>query len=177
MTGLATLDTTLLIIGIQQNDERMVNELYQRYSAMLFGIISRVVKESEEAENLLQDTFLKIWKNIHQYDATKGNFSTWVINVARNTAIDYVRSKYYLQKKQTQPLHIAHDFRNISLPIETLGLRSLLHKLQPKYKQIIDWIYFEGLTQQEISDQFGIPLGTVKTRTRAAMMELKNYFN
>ena len=89
---------------LRQGDNGGFEILYDRYSAMLFGIILRVVNDNEDAENLLQDCFVKIWKNIASYDATKGRLATWMINVARNTAIDFYSLKGLFPTK-TQPKH------------------------------------------------------------------------
>ena len=89
---------------LRQGDNGGFEILYDRYSAMLFGIILRVVNDNEDAENLLQDCFVKIWKNIASYDATKGRLATWMINVARNTAIDFTRSKVFSQRKRNQSI-------------------------------------------------------------------------
>jgi RNA polymerase sigma-70 factor (ECF subfamily) len=164
---------------IQEAEPNAFAELYDNYSAMLFGIITRIVENQEDAENLLQDCFIKIWRSIDSFDAEKGKFATWLINIARNTSIDFVRSKYYIQKKKTKTIGniTSNTPQHISLTkTDSMGLKELTAQLNPKYKQIIDWLYFDGLTQQEIADQFDIPLGTVKTRARAALIELRNYF-
>ena len=170
-----------LVSMLQSGDETAFALLYDRYSALLFGIIVRVVAERREAENLLQDCFVKIWQNIGRYDPSKGRLATWLINIARNTAIDFTRSKYFSQKKKNQSLEIlvgAETGRSVSQPtMETLGLRQLVGKLTPACREVIEWMYFDGYTQQEIANNFGIPLGTVKSRTRLAIKELRNYFD
>ncbi len=165
---------------LRQGDNGGFEILYDRYSAMLFGIILRVVNDNEDAENLLQDCFVKIWKNIASYDATKGRLATWMINVARNTAIDFTRSKVFSQRKRNQSIEngitstpaISHS----PIPTDTIGLRQIVNKLPSQHREIIEWMYFEGFTQQEISDNFEIPLGTVKTRARNALIELRRVF-
>jgi RNA polymerase sigma-70 factor, ECF subfamily len=155
--------------------------LFDRYGGMLFGVISRIVKNEADAENLLQDCFVKIWRNVETFDDAKGRFTTWIINIARNTAIDFTRSKYYAQRRENQNIDnfvsSESDISHASLSTDTLDLKNIVNKLTPQYRQIIEWMYFEGYTQQEISDEFNIPLGTVKTRARLAMNELRLHFD
>ena len=171
---------TSLVAHLQTGDETAFAELYDRYSALLFGVITRIVSDREDAANLLQDCFVKIWRNIETYDPTKSRLATWLINVARNTAIDFTRSKYFSQKRKNQNLDYfvdAETARSATQPlVETLGLRQLVNKLTPVCREVIEWMYFDGYTQQEIANNFGIPLGTVKSRTRLALKELRTYF-
>lgn len=169
-----------LVSQLQMGDENAFAALYDGYSAMLYGVITRIVNDQEDAANLLQDCFIKIWRSVGSYDPSKGRFATWLINVARNTAIDFTRSKYFSQKRKNQNLdylvgseatHSATQFA-----VETLGLRQLVGKLTPVCREVIEWMYFDGYTQQEIAENFGIPLGTVKSRTRLALKELRSYF-
>jgi RNA polymerase sigma-70 factor (ECF subfamily) len=167
----------MLIAG----EEEAFALLYDSYSAMLFGVITRIVDDRQDAQNLLQDCFVKIWKNIASFDADKGRLATWMISIARNTALDFTRSKYFSQKRKNQ------NVDDLVLPFEerisvrqaedTVGLRQLVDKLPTSCKEVIEWMYFEGYTQQEISENFNIPLGTVKTRTRIALRELRNAFS
>jgi RNA polymerase sigma-70 factor, ECF subfamily len=170
-----------LILALQSGDENSFQILYDSYSAVLFGIIYRIVADQVDAENLLQDCFVKVWQNIARYDPEKGKLATWLFNIARNTAIDFKRSKYFNQKQKNQNIenlvgeHMDHA---VTLPlIDTLGLRQLVEKLTPVCREVIEWMYFEGYTQQEIADHKGIPLGTVKSRTRLALKELRAYYN
>lgn len=152
------------------------SRLYDAYGSILFGVIFRIVNDRQDAENLLQDCFIKIWQNANRYDANKGRLATWLINIARNTAIDFTRSKFFSQKRRNQSLDnlVSREMHFASYArIEDYGLKQILNRLSPVCREIIVWMYYEGYTQQEISDQFSIPLGTVKSRTRKAMKELR----
>jgi len=170
-----------LILNLQSGDEDAFSTLYDSYSAVLFGIINRIIDDQKDAENLLQDCFVKIWQNIARYDPEKGKLATWLFNIARNTAIDFKRSKYFNQKQKNQNVEnlVGQDRdQAITIPVtDTLGLRQLVEKLTPVCREVIEWMYFEGYTQQEIAEQKGIPLGTVKSRTRLALKELRAFYN
>lgn len=176
----ATDFTLELVQRIKNADPNAVAELYDNYSSMLYGILLRIVADEEEAQNLLQDCFVKIWGNIESYDEEKGRFATWLINIARNIAIDFIRSKYVSHKQKTQSIrHDPHHTQSKStghIDVDTIGLKKILEHLNPTHRQVIDWMYFEGYTQEEISDKFNLPPGTVKSRARAAIHELRNYF-
>lgn len=173
--------TELDLINQLRNGNREAYEhLYHNYGAMLYGIILRIVEEEEEAQNLLQDSFVKVWKNIMTYDDTKGRLATWLINIARNTAIDFTRSAYFIKKKQNQSIEnyvipVKHNFH--ATKEDTIGVKKMVQELPIEHRQIIEHMYFDGYTQQEIADEYNIPLGTVKTRTRAAMQALRKIFN
>jgi RNA polymerase sigma-70 factor, ECF subfamily len=165
---------------LQSGKEEAFSMLYDNYSALIFGTIVRIVGDKIEAENLLQDCFVKVWQNFSRFDESKGKLATWLINIARNTAIDFTRSKYFSQKRKNQNLEnlVSVDATHSVAPpmVETLGIRQLVEKLTPGCRQVIEWMYFEGYTQQEIAENFGIPLGTVKSRTRLAIKELRASF-
>ena len=177
--GKTDIDLELIPL-LKAGDDESFAKLYDRYAALLFGVIVRITGDRKEAENLLQDCFVKIWQHLESYDPDKGRFATWIINIARNTAIDFTRSKYFSQARKNQnlenlvlsePGRFTHD-----ISVETLGLRQMVAKLTPVCREIIEWMYFEGYTQQEIAENFGIPLGTVKSRARIALRELRNSF-
>ncbi len=179
MTGISDPHVEL-IESLQAGDETGFASLYDAYSALLYGIILRIVDDQKEAENLLQDCFVKIWQNVNRYNPEKGRVATWLINIARNTAIDFKRSRYFNQKvKNQEVVNLVSPEKQliVSQPsIETLGVKQLVGKLTPGCRDVIEWMYFDGYTQREIADNFGIPLGTVKSRTRLALKELRTYF-
>jgi RNA polymerase sigma factor (sigma-70 family) len=166
-----------LIALLKSGDASAFNYLYDHYSGALYGIIFRIINNNELAEDVLQEAFVKIWNSFQSYDATKGRLFTWMLNIARNLSIDTIRGKSY--KKQTKIQNTenavinASDNNNESDRFDALGIRKQVTLLKEDQKQIIDLAYFEGFTQNEISQKLGIPLGTVKTRMRAAIFELK----
>ncbi len=130
---------------------------------------------------MLQDVFLKIWDRMKSYDSSKGRLFTWMLNIARNQAIDKTRSKEMSQGRKTDDIddlvNKVDRQESTALQIETIGLKELLIRLTEEQRFVIDHLYLKGYTQSELSEEFGIPLGTVKTRTRMAMMELRSILN
>lgn len=168
-----------LVRGLQSRDEKAFALLYDNYSPALLGIIAKIVKEEAEAENLLQDSFVKIWKNIGQYDASKGRLFTWLLNIARNTALNFLRSPHFFEKGEIQTLEsivYTETVQTELTEVNYIGVGETVQKLDPKLKQVIHLIYFLGYTQQEVSEKLNLPLGTVKTRTRMALHQLRVYF-
>ncbi|MBD3581082.1 RNA polymerase sigma factor [Flavobacterium selenitireducens] len=168
-----------LLKMIADKDERAYSHMYNMYSKSLFAVICNMIKDREEAEDILQETFVKIWKNISSYNESKGRFYTWILNVARNTAIDKLRSKGFNNNKKNLSsdnfVHLLEDGSKMNSRIDAIGLREFVKKLKPKCIEIINLLFFKGYTQQEASDELGIPLGTVKTQNRNCINDLRNY--
>ena len=162
-----------------KKDDRSFTLLYDNYSKSLYGIIFNLIKDKEEAEDVLQDVFVKIWKNIDSYHESKGRFYTWVLNIARNTAIDKLRSKNFnnSQKNLSTDNFVNHfeDNSKLADKMDSIGLQDFVKRLKPKCIQIIDLLFFKGYTQQEAADELAIPLGTVKTQNRNCINDLRNY--
>ena len=168
-----------LLVLIYKKDERAFTNLYDMYSKSLFSVINVLVKNREEAEDVLQEVFVKIWKNIDSYHESKGRFYTWILNIARNTSIDKLRSKNFnnSQKNLSTDNFVNHfeDSSKLVDKMDTIGLQEFVKRLKPKCIQIIDLLFFKGYTQQEASDELAIPLGTVKTQNRNCINDLRNY--
>ncbi len=177
-TSSSIADEQIIELLLQRETSGM-SVLYDKYSGALFGTIVRVVRSQEIAEEVLQDTFTKVWRNIESYDTSKGRLFTWLINIARNSAIDATRQKDF--KRQNQSLdnvvNTIDTQKSSSLNPETIDMRQLAEKLPKEYKDLIDLIYFQGFTQSEAAEALDIPLGTVKTRVRTAMVRLREFFN
>lgn len=164
---------------IRNQDQRGFSKMYDMYAKSLFAIISNLIADREEAEDVLQETFVKIWKNIDSYHENKGRFYTWIVNIARNAAIDKVRSKGFNNSRKNLSsdnfVHLLDDSNKFAQRIDLIGIREFVNKLKPKCIQIIDLLFFKGFTQQEASDELGIPLGTVKTQNRNCINDLRTY--
>jgi RNA polymerase sigma factor (sigma-70 family) len=165
-----------LVLQLQNRSQQAFSYLYDNYAGALNGVIVRLVDDSVLAEDILQEAFFKIWNNFSSYDAGKGRLFTWMVNITRNLTIDTLRSKGY--KKQQK---ISADENSVinytdgtsSQKFDALGIKKQLANLKPEQRNIIDMAYFGGYTQEEISKETGVPLGTVKTRIRTAILELR----
>lgn len=170
-----------LVAALRTRSQKAYSVLYDNYAPTLLGIICKVVKNNDDAENLLQDTFVKVWRNIEHYDASKGRLFTWLLNIARNTAINFLRSQRSIEFTDIQTLadgvYMERSSLTDAINVGHIGVSDSVSRLDPKLRQMIDLIYFEGYTQQEVADNLNMPLGTVKTRTRMALQQLKNLFS
>ncbi|WP_228425167.1 RNA polymerase sigma factor [Chryseobacterium jejuense] len=167
-----------LIVLLKEKNENGFHYLYDHYSGALYGIVLRIVQSKEYAEEVIQDVFVKIWNSIHQYDASKGRFYTWIINIARNTAIDYLKSKGFQNELKNQPLpdfvYNSTELSTVNNSVDYIGFDNVLENLEVDKQELINLSYYQGYTQHEISEKLKIPLGTVKTKMRNALMKLKD---
>ncbi|WP_291884497.1 sigma-70 family RNA polymerase sigma factor [Chryseobacterium sp.] len=167
-----------LIVLLKERNETGFHHLYDNYSGALYGVILRIVQSKEYTEEVIQDVFVKIWNSIHQYDSSKGRFYTWMINIARNTAIDYLKSKSFQNELKNQPLpDFVYNSKELSITNDSsdyIGFNNVLESLDVDKQELIDLAYYQGYTQNEISDKLKIPLGTVKTKMRNALIKLKD---
>jgi RNA polymerase sigma factor (sigma-70 family) len=163
---------------LHRKDVNGISLLYDKYASALYGTIVRVINNTEIAEEALQDTFTKVWRNFESYDSSKGRLFTWLINIARNTAIDATRQKGF--NRQNQPLenvvNTIDTQQSTTFNPDIIDVKLLTQKLTPEYQVLIDLIYFKGYTQVEAAEALNIPLGTVKTRLRTAIGVLKSLF-
>jgi len=168
-----------LVSRLLQKDQQAFSYLYDNYAGALNAVIYRIVEEKELAEDILQEAFIKIWNNFTSYDKSKGRLFTWMVNITKNLSIDTVRSKgYKKQKKILGDENFVINLQDSNIGAErfdTIGLNKQVNNLKPEYKIIINMAYSSGFTQDEISKQLDLPLGTVKTRMRAAILELRKH--
>lgn len=170
-------DIEILVNRLKTGDQGAFAEMYDRYSGAINGVITRIVRDTEASQDVLQDTFVKVWRNIQSYDSSKGSFFTWMLNIARNTSIDALRKLKKEGKTEIQNWDAAVGVVGAAQQnINSIGLRKLVEKLPDEQRIMIEYIYFQGYTQQEVADELNMPLGTVKTRTRLAMRELRKAF-
>ena len=170
-----------LVRLLQGLDKSAFSYLDDHYSASIFGVISRIVPDEEIAADVLQESFLKIWNNISSYDKSKGRLFTWMLNIARNTAIDETRSKQFKVSEQNHDIEDSVDIidsRISALPkTDHIGLKEVVSKLRTEHQEIIELLYFKGYTQEETAKELNIPLGTIKTRSRSAIQQLRTLLN
>ncbi len=166
------------IIQFQQKDVKAFEYLYDSYKKSLLGVIFTIVKDDAIAEEILQDVFIKAWHNADTYNSSKGRFFTWMLNIARNAAIDKTRSKNFKNSKKNQPadnfVDILETYDNLDATTNSIGIKKFVNKLAEKCKEVINLLYFKGYTQKEASETLKMPLGTVKTRNRNCINELRN---
>jgi RNA polymerase sigma factor (sigma-70 family) len=173
----ATYTEADLVELLKQHDNRAFKYLYEHYSAALYGIILPIVNEAEVANDVLQEVFINIWRKIETYDPLKGRLFTWMLNIARNASIDTLRSKGFQNSRKNQSLTDAVNWNTSaqSQQVDNIGLRKVLEKLKDEQRTLVELAYFKGYTHEEIAALEGIPLGTVKTRIRSALIQLRNY--
>lgn len=166
-----------LIIAMQNGNEKAFSRLYTMYSEAIYGIIYSIVLDENVAEELLQDVFIKVWNNAKNYSVKKGRFFTWLLNIARNTAIDETRSKAFKNSRKNLStsnfVDILSSSDNLNRKTNAIGLKKFIDALKPACIKIIDLLYFKGYTQAEASKTLEMPLGTLKTRNRACIKDLR----
>ncbi|MFC3811458.1 RNA polymerase sigma factor [Lacihabitans lacunae] len=167
-----------LVTSLKKNSKQAFEYLYDNYSASIFGVICKVLKNEEKAEDVMQDVFLKIWKKIGDYDPSKGRLFTWMVNIARNASIDQLRKEKNVWFDDIdQAVGQVDKISNFQPQTNLIDLRGLLEKLKPERKVLVDLVYLQGYTQEEAAEILKIPLGTAKSRIRTALQDLKTFFN
>ena len=163
---------------MRKKDQSVFDYLYNHYAGALYGVIIRITKRDDIAEEVLQDVFVRIWQRIDQYDPVKGRLFTWMINIARNQAIDKTRSGEFTRIRKTSDIDTVVNKVDTShfteQRIEAIGLSEILKPLPEEQRFVVERLYFGGYTQSELAEEFNIPLGTVKTRLRSALQFLRN---
>lgn len=166
---------------LKQKSRQGFDHLYGQYSGALYGIVRRVITDEETARDVLQEVFVKIWNNIDKFDPAKGRLYTWMLNLARNTAIDKLRSKGEIMQGKIQTgediVYKQEQGLKTEQQTDTIGLKATVAEMQPEHKTIVELAYFKGYTLDEISKALDIPLGTVKTRMRKAISLLRQHYN
>lgn len=180
MTETGTYNEAELVIALKKKENTAFRYLYLHYRGALLSIITQIIPDEETANDVLQESIITIWKNIDKYDPAKGRLYTWLLNVTRNTAINKIRSKEYknsLKNESTENLVYKPEASfDIETKITQIGLRKMVREMRTEYRDVLELAYFHGLTQEEISRALNIPLGTVKTRLRNSILELRKKF-
>lgn len=171
------MDLELLILQFQKKDVKAYEKLYNMYCDSISGVVYAIVKNTDVAEEITQDVFIKAWNYAASYSSEKGRFFTWLLNIARNAAIDYTRSKKYKQSKQNLNsdffVDILATHKSLDATTNTIGLKGFVSKLGDRCKAVIELLYFKGFTQKEASEELNMPIGTIKTRNRNCIGELR----
>lgn len=158
--------------------EDAFNYLYANYSTALLIVINAMTDDTHIAEDLLQDTFVNVWLNIHQYDPKRGSLYTWMRNIAKNKALDYFKCSAGIMRCRTHP---AENILELNAPLteqktDHIGIPQRLSALSPVLRSLVYFVYYKGHTMEEIAKRSQIPLGTIKTRMRRALQLLRNDF-
>jgi RNA polymerase sigma-70 factor (ECF subfamily) len=166
---------------LKRREPSVMGDLYDRYGKLVFSLIYRIVRDIGVAEDLVQETFLRVWNRAQGFDAERGALGSWLLAVARNRAIDYVRSAGGKMSRGALELEAAeHPSVFVNFEAEVLSqdrarrVRGALERLNENQRHVIELAYFEGLSQSEMAERMGQPLGTVKTWVRTALKHLRD---
>ncbi|WP_316795131.1 RNA polymerase sigma factor [Pedobacter agri] len=169
----------LLVGNILNNKKGSFKQLYDMYAPNLMGVLMKILNQQETAEDLLQEVFLKIKRYLPLYDDKKARLFTWMLNITRNTAFDYLRLKSSKQSKSTIEMEDHHaELESFSQSVNTdaIGLKKLVLGLNEKHRRILELCYYQGYTHNEIAEELNMPLGSVKTSIRQAVLILRGFF-
>jgi RNA polymerase sigma factor (sigma-70 family) len=164
-----------LVTLLQQKDNQAFSYLYDNYAGALCGVVKQIVLDDALVSDVVQEVFVSVWRKMDSYDPAKGRLFTWMLNIARNAAIDKTRSRSYQAGLRQQSIE-GNDY---ALPavrpgIDDFGLKKAIQKLKEEQRLLIDLSYYQGYTHEQIAKALNIPLGTVKTRLRSALTQLRN---
>jgi len=169
-----------LVARLQRREPQALGDLYDRYGRLAYSLILRVVRDTGIAEDLVQETFLRVWNRVQAFDGQKGAIGPWLLAVARNRAIDYLRSSGGRERNAVEFEETDHPALYIDMEQGILAsdkarlLKRAVEKLSTQQRQVIELAYFEGLSQTEMAERMGQPLGTVKTWVRTALKNLRD---
>jgi len=168
-----------LVSLLKQRDNKAFEYLYDNYSGALYNIVMQILGDVDLANDVLQEVFVNIWRKIESYDSVKGRLFTWMLNITRNAAIDVLRSRSYQNSQKNQSISDHAEFdsggKTAQLNVDNIGVRKMLEKLKREQRVLIELAYFKGYTHEEIAEIESIPLGTVKTRIRSALIQLREH--
>lgn len=172
-----------LVERIMAGDEGALAALYDRYAGMLFAMLVRILRDTSAAEEVLQDLFLQLWRGASRFDASRGSLAAWLLVIGRNRALSRLRGKgrhETLADSEEFSIEAVPSSGNLEDEVARMQLmerlRGAMAALPQEQREAVELAYFEGMTQTEIAARVGCPLGTVKSRVRAAMQTLKQLF-
>ena len=172
------MDQDRYIAILKNGDKFSYAAFYDAYSAAIYGIILRMVKDEEVAAEILQDTFLKVWSYRDTYDSEKGRLFTWIHRIAKNLSLNYLESKRAKVKDKIRSVDdlVYNMESSYKTRVDSLDMSSKLNLIKRKYKQVLEMAYFEGYTHKEISDRLSLPLGTVKSYIKIGLRDLRKIY-
>ena len=166
-----------IILQLKNGNQQAMATVLDKYGDALYGAIYQIVRSEDIAKDLMQDACIKIWNNIKSYDEQKGRLFTWLLRVCRNTAIDKARTSKFKAVARAQTIEdtVSNSLvHSEEMTIQDSGLQQVISRLDEKYQQVINLIYLQGYTQQEAAKALDIPLGTVKSRVKISIRELRS---
>ncbi len=162
---------------LQERNDKAISLLYEHYGDTLYGVAYKVVRDEELAQDVVQESFIKIWKKSDSYDPTKAKLFTWLFRITRNTAIDKLRSANNKSDKEIQmDVSDVYKLGTEGIIPDLMDVQDNLDKIDSKYQIVLDALFFQGMTQQEASEELDIPLGTIKSRLKIGLRELKKIY-
>ncbi|MGB3150030.1 MAG: sigma-70 family RNA polymerase sigma factor [Maribacter sp.] len=174
---MSTLLEKHIVELLQERNEKAISLLYDNYADTLLGVANKVVRDPELAQDVVQESFIKIWKKADSYDSSKAKLFTWLFRITRNTAIDKLRSVNTKSDKEIQiDVSDVYTLGVESIRPEFMDVQENLDKIEEKYQIVLEALFFQGMTQQEASDELDIPLGTIKSRLKIGLRELRKIY-
>jgi RNA polymerase sigma-70 factor (ECF subfamily) len=160
-----------LIERVAAGDQSALNALYDRYAGLVNGLALRILRDPSDAEDVVQDVFVQAWRQADRFDPSRGSPEAWICTLARTRALDRLRRRV---SRREEPAEAAPGTTATPRNVEILAVRKALDELSANQRRALELAYYEGLTQSEIAERLGEPLGTVKTRIRTAMIRLRD---
>lgn len=174
---MSTLLEKHIVELLQERNEKAISLLYDNYGDTLLGVANKVVRDHELAQDVVQESFVKIWKKADSYDPSKAKLFTWLFRITRNTAIDKLRSVNTKSDKEIQiDVSDVYTLGVESIKPELIDVQENLDKIEDKYQIVLEALFFQGMTQQEASEELDIPLGTIKSRLKIGLRELRKIY-
>jgi RNA polymerase sigma-70 factor (ECF subfamily) len=169
-----------LIERLRARDATALGELYDRYGGVVYSIILRIARDTATSEDLTQEVFLRVWNRIPTFDMERGSLSTWMLTIARHSAIDFLRSRGGKQSRLSvsldgmeRPIAGGNAETELQSSTDAKKVRAAMARLEPKHRELLELAYFDGLSQTEMAEKLELPLGTVKTWVRSALRQLR----
>ncbi|XLS28017.1 RNA polymerase sigma factor [Flavobacteriaceae bacterium M23B6Z8] len=161
-----------------EGDEKGMSLLYDYYGETLYGVALKVTNDEDLAKDVLQESLVKVWKKIEKYDASKAKLFTWLFRITRNTAIDKIRSISVKSEQEIQfEVSNVYSVGVDDIKPEHIDVQKHINTLDEKYQIVLEALFFKGMTQQEASEALDMPLGTVKSRLKIGLRELRKIYD